>query len=227
MIFDWPANLIPTDITINPPRETAGDNTSLSGFSQSVPVIRPPFTMTLEFPALFGAEVLAWRAAMSLFEGRANRCRIPLFDLWFAARDRRIGAGTVPHGDGSPFSDGTLYSTADIEGVTVTAEQGARNFTADFSGYADGDMSELLQAGLYFGVGDHPYIAQRVFWEGNVATVRCSPTIRDDYDAEELRLRPVMIAKLPSDNEGELALTRGRYGGVTLNLVEAFSGPLS
>lgn len=221
-IFDWPANLVPTDITVLPPRETAGVSTSLSGFTQSVPVIRPPFALTLEFSDIFGDEVLSYRALLASLEGQANRVRVPLFDLWFRARDRDIGTGSVPHSDGASFSDGALYLTDDLSGVTVTGVQGQRTITADF-----GEYGQLLQAGLYFGLGDCPYIVQAMSWEGSVATIRHSPSLRDDYDAQELRLKPVMIAKLRTDDTGQLTLRRGRYGQPTLELVEAFDGPLS
>lgn len=225
-IFDWPANLIPTDITIHAPHDTAGLTTSVNGAVQAKPVIRPPFKVTLEFETLFGAEVLAWRAIIGSLEGRSNRLRIPLFDLWFAAKKRQIAAGRVPHWDGTGFSDGTLYSTDDLEGVTVTAVQGQRNITADFAGYAGADLNALLQAGLYFGLHDQPYLATQVFWDGSVATIRTNPTMRHAYADQELRLRPVMIAGLVDDKGGTLTLKRGRWGGPSLELEERFDGPL-
>lgn len=225
-IFDWPANLVPTDISIMAPHDTAGLTTSVNQSTQTKPVIRPPFRVTLEFETIFADEVLAWRAMIGSLEGRANRLRLPLFDLWFAVRDRRIGAGLVPHSDGTGFSDGTLYSTGDIEGVTVTGAQGQRNITADFAGYAGDDMSALLQAGLYFGLHDQPYLATRVFWEGSVARIRTNPTLRHDYADQPLRLRPVMIAGLVEDKGGALMLKRGRWGGPSLELEERFDGPL-
>lgn len=218
MIFDWPANLVPDDVVILPPRQTAGLSTSLSGKSQRVSTIRPPFGLQLIFGNLFSNEVLAYRAALALFEGMANDVRIPLFDLWFRATDAQIGAGAVTHSDGTAFSDGALYLTDDLQGVTVTGVQGQRNITVDF-----GEYSQLLQAGLYFGLGEHPYIAQRVFWEGSVAKIRCSPTLRTAYTDEPLKLKPTMIAGLPDDDEGQLKLVRGRYGAPTIELVERFS----
>lgn len=221
MIFDWPATLVPTNIMVRPPRKTVGLSTSLSEATQVVPAIRPPFGLTLEMQDLFGDEVIAYRAVLALFEGRANKVRVPLFDLWFAARDRAISAGRVPHSDGTLFSDGAAYVTDDISGVVVSGSQGDRMITADF-----GDYGQLLQGGLYFGLGDHPYIAQGVWWEGSVAVIRCSPTLRMDYAGEPLKLRPTMIAGLPDDDAGQLMLQRGRWGSATLDLVERFDGPL-
>jgi hypothetical protein len=216
-IFDWPANLCPADVTVRPPRATVGSSTSLSGATQAVPAIRPPFGLTLEFGTLIGDKILSYRALLASLEGQANRVRVPLFDLWYRAKDSAIGVGSVPHSDGTSFSDGALYLTDDLSGVTVTGVQGQRTITADFGAYG-----RLLSAGLYFGLGDCPYVVQRMSWDGSVATIRHSPTLRFDCDAAELRLKPVMIAKLVDDDNGELRLRRGRYGGPTLDLVEAF-----
>lgn len=222
MSFEWPDTLCPANVDILPPHDTWGDNTSLSGKGQVVPVIRPPFRMTLEFGLLHGPKAIAYRALLSRFEGRANAVRISLFDVWYRATDVEIGGGSVSHSDGTAFSDGTLYLTDDLEAVTVTGVQGQRVITADFGSYG-----QLLQAGLYFGLGDNPYIAQEVSWEGSVATIRCSPTLRFAYDDEPLLLKPKMIAKLETDRTGRLNLRRGRHGGPTLDLVEHFETPLA
>ncbi len=71
------------------------------------------------------------------------------------------------------------------------------------------------------------YLATGVWWEGSVATIRCTPTLRQAYAAEPLRLRPTMIAGLLSDDGAELKLARARYGSPTLVLEERFDEPLS
>lgn len=221
-VFDWPAILVPTNVLVRPPRKTVGLNTSLTEFTQAVPAIRPPFALTFEFEDLHGGEVLAYRALLGSFEGRANTVRVPLFDLWFAARDAQLSAGGSPHSDGAPFSDGSLYMVNDLSGVLVTGVQGSRTITADF-----GDYGPLLEAGLYFGLDEHPYLATGVSWEGSVATIRCTPSLRRSYAGEPLKLRPTMIAGLPDDEEGQLMLKRARYGSPSLNLVERFDVAVS
>ena len=217
MIFDWPKALVPQDVAVLPPRKTAGLSTSLTQFTQAVPVIRPPFGLKLPFGNLFGEEVKAWRAMMALFEGRANQVRVPLFDLWYRANDSVIGAHLVPWSDGATFSDGARHLTNDLEGVTVSGVQGQRTITADF-----GQYGQLLEAGLYFGLGEHPYIARRVWWEGSVAMIGTTPTLRVEYVDEPLKLKPTMIAGLIDDDQGELLLRRARYGAPTLELVERY-----
>lgn len=219
--IDWPANLCPANVLVRPPRKTQGLTTSLSQFTQRIPSIRPPFGLTIEFGALFGDKVLAYRALLASLEGRANTVRVPLFDFWFRASDAEMGAGFVPHDDGSPFSDGSLYATGDIEGVTASGVQGQRTLTVDFGAYG-----QLLQGGMYFGLRDHPYIAQTVAWAGAVATIHCSPSLRTAYTAEPLRTRPTMIAGLIEDDGGEHMLRRGRWTQPTLDFEERFDQPL-
>jgi hypothetical protein len=216
--FDWPGTLIPRNIEILPPRATQGMSSSLNRTTQVHAAIRPPFAVTMEFDELTGGEVLAWRAFMALLEGRANTARLPLFDLWLRANQTAIGAGLVAHGDGTSFSDGALYSTDDIAGVTVTGVQGQRTITADFGVYG-----QLLEAGQYFGLGDEPYICSGITWAGTVATIRCSPTLRRAYTAVELKLKPTMIGRLTDDNGGALMLRNLRHGAPSITFIEDFA----
>lgn len=218
MIVEWPANLVPRHISIDPPRKTAGLTTSLSQFTQANPVIRPPFDVTMEFDTLWGDEVKAWRAMRAQLEGRANVARIPLFDLWYRATDAQIGAGVAPHSDGTYFSDGAGYLTGDLDGVLVSGVQGQRWITADFGGYGP-----LLEGGLYFGLGDEPYIASAVHWAGSVATIRCSPTLRRAYVDQPLKLKPTMIGRLPDDDSGELRLRNLYHAAPTIQFREDFN----
>lgn len=221
-LFEWPTSLVPRNVLIRPPRFTMGGTTSLSGFGQEVAGIRAPFGMTLKFDGLTGDEILAWRAIIASLEGRAGRLRIPMYDLWLRARDAAIGAGIAPHSDGTYFSDGAGYLTADLDGVLVSGVQGQRMITADFGTY-----QPVLRAGQYFGLGNVPNIATAVWWSGSVATIRCARTLVSDIEDVPLRLRPVMIAKLASDDGGEAELINLREAHPVLELVEAFDGPLS
>tara|TARA_B100000678_G_scaffold108919_1_gene91261 strand:- start:296 stop:961 length:666 start_codon:yes stop_codon:yes gene_type:complete len=221
VIFDFPANLEPTDVNIRPPRATIGSSTSLSGRMQTQVAPRPPFGLKLTFDKLFGDDVLSWRAMEGLFEGRANTVRIPLYDVWFRANDAAIGAGVVGFSDGTFFADGTGFLTDDLSGVTVTAVQGQRTITADF-----GDYGQLLQAGLFIGLGEYPNLARRVWWDGSVARIECARTMMFDLVDEPLKLRPTMLASLTSDDGANLELTRARYGSPTLELLERIDGAL-
>jgi hypothetical protein len=82
----------------------------------------------------------------------------------------------------------------------------------------------VLQAGCYFGLGDHPYIVTGITWAASVATIRCSPTLRRDYVAEPW-LRPTMIGRLPDDDNGALTFEALRYGTPSIEFTEAFDEP--
>jgi len=216
MIFDWPANLVPQVVSVKSPRKTVSTR-SLSGLGQVKTDIRPPFGLAMKFGNLFDGEVLSYRAILAALEGRANTVRVPLFDLYSRASDAEIGAGAVTHSDGTSFSDGALYLTDDLVGVTVTGVQGQRMITVDF-----GDYGQLLKAGLYFGLGDRPYIATGVWWEGTVARIRHTPTLREDCTAAPLKLKPTMLCQLIDDDQGEHPLIRGRWTAPSLEFVEDF-----
>lgn len=215
-IIDWPATLVPLNIDVRPPRKTASMTESLDGSAQLVPEIRPPFGLTMQFDTLFGSEILAWRALMGLLEGRANVVRVPIYDPWFAASAAEMYAGGALHSDGTSFSDETAYLTSDIEGVLVTGVQGQRTITADF-----GDYGQLLDAGLYFGLGEYPYLCTGIEWAANVATIRCTPTLRIAYTAEPLKLRPSMLCRLADDDGGDLPLRSMRTATPSIEFVEA------
>ncbi|WP_225205391.1 hypothetical protein [Novosphingobium huizhouense] len=221
-IFDWPATLVPRNIQVLPPRATQGLTESLTQFTQAQPVIRPPFTVTMEFDELFGRDVLAWRAMLALLEGRAHCARLPLFDLWYRASEAAIAAGLSGFSDGALFSDGASFSTSDLADVTVTGAQGQRWIEVDF-----GDHGQLLEGGLYFGIGEHPYIASSVVWTGTVARIRCSPTLRTAYADAPLKLKPTMIGRLTSDDGGALMLKNLRHGAPSITFQEDFVEPLS
>lgn len=219
--IEWPAALQPRNINIRAPRQTKSLTKSLTNFEQVVPVIRPPWRVSLGFGTLVGDQVLAYRAFLAACEGRANLVRLPLFDLHHRATDAQIGSITTPHSDGSEFSDGALYITDDLAGVLVSGLQGERQITADF-----GDYGRLLQAGQYFGIGNDPYIATGVWWAGSVATIKFAGSLRRDVSAAPLRLKPTMIARLAEDDTGDHDLEFGRWTAPVLDFEEAFYEPL-
>lgn len=219
--FEWPTNILPRMINIKPPRDTKSASNSLTNFEQIVPVIRPPWRVELKFPTLATREkVLSYRVLLAKFEGRANTVRMPLFDFYSAGV--AFGEGLVPHSDGTPFSDGSMYSTPDAVGVTVTAVQGARNIEVDF-----GDYGEIIEAGQYFGIDDDFYMCRGIWWDGSVATIESTPTMRKLYDGARFRTKPYLVCRLTDDDTGEHPLELGMYTDPTLSLIEAFNVPLS
>lgn len=219
-ILDWPANLKPRDISFIPPSKTRSLTTSLTDFEQVQPVIRPPWRAQLVFNNLTPTVLLAYRALLGWFEGRTNLVRVPVFDQQNSASGEELGIGVVPHSDGAYFSDGSGYAVIDIADVFATGVQGARTLDIDFGAYG-----EALQAGQYFGLADDLHLATFVSWSGTVATVRFTPSLRRDFAAEPVKLRPTIIMRKADDDGGEHNLSYGRWAAPSLDLIEAFYEP--
>lgn len=220
--IEWPTVLQPRDINITPPRDTKSMTKSLTNFEQVQPVIRPPWRGRLAFATLEGDQVLAYRAFLAACEGRSNLFRLPIFDLHHWASEAQIAAGAATHSDGTEFSDGALYLTDDLSGVTVTGIQGEKQIDVDFGAYGP-----ILKAGQYFGIGNDLHIATGVWWAGSTATIKFTSSLRRDHHAAPLRLRPYLIAKLAQDDSGDHELAYGRWTEPVLEFEEAFYEPLS
>lgn len=220
--IEWPSVLQPRAINIAPPRDTKSLTKSLTNFEQVQSVIRPPWRGRLTFGTLHGDQVLAYRAFLAACEGRTNLFRLPIFDLHHWATDTQIGAGETPHSDGTPFSDGALYLTSDLSGVTASGVQGAKQIVVNFGAYG-----QLLKAGQYFGIDNDLHIATGVTWSGSVATIKFTSSLRRDHTGAKFRLRPFLIARLAEDNVGDHELEYGRWTAPVIEFEEAFYEPLS
>lgn len=213
-VFNWPATLVPRDINIMAPNETSASGASVTNFQQFYPVIRPPFQVELAFPTLTTeAQVLAYRAFIARFKGRANKVLLPLFDAYTAAPD----AIRVPHSDGSTFSDGAYYLQDDIEGVEVAGTQGDASIDVDF-----GETGLTIKAGQYFGIDYHAYIATAVYIEGTVHTIEFSASLHKSYTEGRFRLKPYIVAGLAEDQGGAHPLSYGKWTAPKVNLIERF-----
>ncbi len=221
IIIDWPETISPALISVIPPGEMLSTGRTISGSSQSVPARRAPFGMVFQSANLFGSQILAWRAVAAHLAG-GGRVRVPLFDA-LEPSDAAVRAARVPHSDGTPFSDGSLYSRTDVAGLTVTLDPGMRSLTLDF-----GDYGAILQAGQYFGIGGDPHIATAVEWNGSVASIRFESGTKRTHTDAVFSLRPTMVVKLADNADAPaLPLQYGHYGEGEVTLIEALDGPFS
>lgn len=213
-VFNWPTTLVPRDINIIPPNETSSSGASITNFQQFYPAIRPPFKLELAFPTLTTeAQVLAYRAFIARFRGRANNVLVPLFDAYTAAPK----AIRIPHSDGATFSDGAYYLQDDIVGVTASGTQGDTSIDADF-----GDTGLTIKAGQYFGINYNTYIALAVHIDGAVHTIEFSSSLHKTVTDATFRLKPYMVAGLSEDNEGQHLLSYGKWSAPKVTLIERF-----
>jgi hypothetical protein len=217
-IFNWPMNLIPRGIGLRPPHATRSATTSQTNTEQIVPVIRPPWTVEMTFPMLSRkGPNLAYRALLGRLQGRTNAVRLPLFDFYQAGVEF---LGTAPFSDAATFDDNALFTTNDLEGVTVTGVQGLTQLTIDFGSYG-----EIIQAGQIFGLADRAYIVNAIEYSGSVATVDFSPSLHKAYTNEAVKLRPNIIARLFEDEEGPVVADLGQYVQPTLRFRETSFEP--
>ncbi len=222
MIIEWPTGLSPRIINLRLINKTRSAGESLTGFEQVAGSLATRWGFSLEFNNLKRHLIPAYRAMVASLEGRANALRVPVFDPQFWPTDAEIGIASVPHSDGTPFSDDAEYLTTDVSGITATGLKGAKELTVDF-----GDYGPIFDGGLYFGVEEETYLATSVQWAGNVATIKFQPGLRQDHTAATFRLRPRLLMRLADDQGGELALERGIIGAPSLELVEILPDELS
>lgn len=222
MIIQWPGGLSPRIINLRLINKTRSAGESLTGFEQVASSISTRWAFGLEFNNLKRHIIPSYRAMVASLEGRANALCVPVFDPQFWPTGAEIGIASVPHSDGTPFSDGGEYLTTDVEGITATGLKGAKVLEVDFGAYGP-----IFGGGLYFGVEDETYLATSVTWAGSVATIRFQPGLRQDHTDARVRLRPRLIMRLVDDQGGELALERGIIGAPSLELAEVLPDELT
>lgn len=222
MIIQWPGGLSPRIINLRLINKTRSAGESLTGFEQVASSLATRWAFGLEFNNLKRHLIPSYRAMVASLEGRTNALRVPVFDPQFWPSDAEIGIASVPHSDGTPFSDGGEYLSTDVEGITATGLQGSKVLEVDFGAYGP-----IFEGGLYFGVEDETYLATSVTWAGSVATIRFQPGLRQNHTDARVRLRPRLIMRLVDDQGGELALERGIIGAPALELVEVLPDELA
>lgn len=222
MIIEWPTGLSPRIINLRLINKTRSAGESITGFEQVAGSLATRWAFSLEFNNLKRHLIPAYRAMVAGLEGRANALRVPVFDPQFWPSDAVIGIGSVPHSDGTPFSDDAEYLTSDVAGITATGLKGVKELTVDFGSYGP-----IFDGGLYFGVEEETYLATSVAWAGNVATIKFQPALRQDHTAAQFRLRPRLLMRLADDEQGSLSLERGIIGAPSLELIEILPDELA
>ncbi len=121
----WPAVLQAASANLRLAGQSLGGGRSISGTSQSISTDAGYWKIDLGNVNVWDAESLrAWRRIEGLLDGRANTIDIPLIDN---TRAWGVGPDYVPHSDGTPFSDETLY--ANEPDATLGAAAGLRATT--------------------------------------------------------------------------------------------------
>lgn len=92
---------------------------SIGGTSQSISTDAPYWKMDLNGVVIRDGETLrAWRQIEGALDGRANTIDIAMCDV---ARPWGVSPDFLPHSDGTPFDDGTLYAHDPMATLSASA----------------------------------------------------------------------------------------------------------
>ena len=218
MTVEWPIKTLrPQKVAINATPLSVSGPVSVTGRSQAVASDAGFWRISLGGLWVSDAtKALCFRAIAGLLEGRINPILIPFYP-YERSMQPTSGASTlydtVPHSDGSTFSDGSKYQGGSIS-VVAAAAVSIRSTTITVTQAYGG----TLQAGQHFSIGERLYRIKSV----SGTTLTFWPPLREAV-AAGARLefdRPVCRCKLASDTEMNLEIENYYMGTPTVNFVE-------
>lgn len=204
---------------------TRSPGMAIDGSEQIISPLSERWTFSAVFPITDAIAARTIRVIKSRLKGRFNYLLLRVCDQ-YRITPREIGLtpsneeSGIPHSDGAYFGDGTGYAVGSQPTAAVAAEADA-NATQII--IAAAPFNGKMTAGVFFDINH--YLYQIDGWElsedGETYTLDISPPLRvaittsdiADFDAK-------CLWRLENDSEGRLDLRVGKYGAVTLNLVE-------
>ncbi len=222
--INWPYAVFPKSAMFHPENQSRSGGASLTGSEQVTISNSGRWRARTASPILTENSVLAWRAFVSLMEGRAGTVLVPKWDN-YGVRDmngrelNEVGAASY---DGDEWNfDMSGFGQSEITHATLSASA-ALNATRLSINVTDG---EGPRPGQYIGIDQRLYMVQ-LAWEegeGDPLQVQIWPRLRvGAASATRVILdRPVCLMRFASDQTGELELDYGRWGHGGLELVEA------
>lgn len=200
---------------------TRSGGPGIDGAEQILSPLSERWRFRAVFPVINATAARTIRRAKAKAQGRFNYIRLRICDQYrISRRDIQaippVGDG-VPHSDGAYFSDGTGYALAQPRApITAVAAANASEISVRAS-----DFAGAMVAGVFFSINYKLYLVED--WElvGDSYVLQISPPLRAAVTPDdEADFDAVCDWRLESDNEGELTLRAGRFGEVTLNLLE-------
>lgn len=248
-VFDWPGNLKISDRSdpmLVPMTRSGG--MALNGDEQIISPLSARWEWSITVPIRTKDQARALRAILAQAKGRFNYLRVRVCDMYRISR-REMGAspftGEVPHSDMTYFSDGSGYQLSGGSAEIASTIAGQTSFTVDpgfeissgtffsiddwlyvITDVDDADISPadgwVLETGSWVDTG---YWLEGLDWaeypplSTTNRTIHFEPPIRES-GGEEMLFNATAIWRLASDREGQLPLTIGKFGTVTINFVE-------
>ena len=221
----WPAAVFPATALFHPESQSRSGGLSMTGSEQLTISNAGRWRAALTMPVITGESVLAWRAFVSMMEGRAGTALVPKWDNYGVRNVNGREFNDTPiaeYGDDSLNFDLTGFGQSDDmvhAQLAVPAALGATRLSVIINDGAG------PRPGQYIGIGDRLHMVQ-LAWElveGGPLQVQVWPRLRASAVMGERVIldRPVCLMRFASDQTGELELDMGRWGTPGLELVEA------
>lgn len=214
-IIDLPGNLSIGDRTDPQLISNArSGGVSISGIEQIISPLSQRWVWRATIPIHRKDQARSLRVVLAQLQGRFNYLRARICDQYRISR-REMGAfpfkGSVPHSDGAYFSDGAGYALAG--GTAYPAGNrppGVRTLTV-----VPSDLP--IVSGVFFSINSWLYVVEN-YEDGEITF---SPPLREPLSTEsELNFDAECLWQLSDNSTGALNLQIGRFGTVTLDLVE-------
>lgn len=214
-IINWPGNLVITDrshpILVS---NTRSGGRALNGQEQIISPGSKFWQWQVQVPIYRQDHLRALSILLDRLDGRYGHLMIRMCDTSRITR-REMGAVPfsgpgVPHSDGAYFSDGSGYSLAG----------GMANPSGPYpSGATSMTMTGIpATGGVPFSINGWLY---RVTGIDDDGVVSFQPGLREPVSGDdEILWKPEVIWRLASDTEGQAFLRLGKFGSVSVNLVE-------
>lgn len=214
----WPARILrPLAIAATPHAFTRGGGPSIGGIDRTIRTDRGWWRVAYRGVAL--SSVAARRMWNTVRVGLAGRAGLIAVPVWQKDIVPMAGPVRVPHADGSPFSDGALYTQPSVHVEMVTeAARGATSVTVrlvagldELAGIRFSYLHALYETGL-------PTAVAGTDW-----TVPVTPAIRQTIPAGtvlEVDL-PTCLVHLVTDDAMEGGYSRGKVDRRDVEFVEA------
>lgn len=221
----WPAEVFPARSLFHPENQSRSGGLSLTGSEQVIASNASRWRARLVMPVLSDASVLAWRAFVSLMEGRAGTALVPKWDNYgvLDMNGRQFGEEPIAaYGDGVLNFDLTGFGQSDDQvhaQLAASAALGATRLSVTVNN------GEGPRPGQYIGIADRLYMVQAAWKVAPEDSLRLQvwPRLRASASigARVILDRPVCLMRFATDQTGELELDMGRWGAPGLEMVEA------
>ncbi|MCV9965451.1 hypothetical protein OIU34_26590 [Pararhizobium sp. BT-229] len=163
-------------------------------------------------------KVRVFRALAAVLDGMSTPILMPYCRKFQPIPEGAVLKGTVPHADGTTFSDGTGYKRSGTD-VRLRGDLARRTSTATVDIFAAG----TLEPGQVFSFGERLYELRKVDYVTLTrAAIKFRPPLREAVnDGESLNFdSAVCRCRLLTDTQMDLKLTLNKTAMPTVELVE-------